>query len=146
MTSWCRCFISALISFLDILSFSKSLIGCWWIAPMTPDVIMMRGLICQPAVWIVCMRWVVFSGLSIVCGVWEYVVPIQWIVWHLVRLASGGGDGGVGYLWECLVHIVCPVYVSMITNFVNMDSKSTTSTDHKTTHWLGTRSKSTWPP
>ena len=34
---WCRCFMSVLISCLGTLSFSKSLIGCLCIAPLTPN-------------------------------------------------------------------------------------------------------------
>ena len=55
MAIWCRCFISVLISFLGILSFSKSLIGCLWIALLTPIVMVMRGLTCQLVVLSVCM-------------------------------------------------------------------------------------------
>ena len=36
MAIWCKCFMSLLISFLGILSFFDSLIGCSQIAPLTP--------------------------------------------------------------------------------------------------------------
>ena len=50
MAVWCRCFISVLISLSGIWSFSRSLIGCSWIAPLTPVVIVMRGLTCHPVI------------------------------------------------------------------------------------------------
>ena len=34
--------------------FLKKIIGCLWIAPLTPAVIVMRGLICQSIVLSVC--------------------------------------------------------------------------------------------
>ena len=46
---------------LGILSFSRSLIGCLWIAPLTPTVMVTRGLTCQLHALSVCM-----SGLYLV--------------------------------------------------------------------------------
>lgn len=43
MTIWYNCFMSVLTLFLDILSLFNSLIGCSWIAPLTPVVVVMRG-------------------------------------------------------------------------------------------------------
>ena len=42
MAIWCICFISVLISLLGILRVSSSLIGCSWLAPLTPAVNVMR--------------------------------------------------------------------------------------------------------
>ena len=50
MAIWYRCFISVLILFLNIFSSSTSLIGCLCIALLTPAVMVMRGLTCQPYV------------------------------------------------------------------------------------------------
>ena len=64
MAIWCKRFISVLISLLGILSFSSSLIGCSWIAPLTMVVIVMRGLTCHPvvmSVWMSGLYFVVFS-------------------------------------------------------------------------------------
>ena len=64
MAIWCICFISVLIYLLGILRFSSSLIGCSWIAPLTPAVIMTNGLTCHPAilsVWMSGLYFLVFS-------------------------------------------------------------------------------------
>lgn len=42
MKIWCNCFTSVLTSFLGMLSLSNSIIGCSWIAPLMPVVIVMR--------------------------------------------------------------------------------------------------------
>ena len=55
MAIWCNCSISAFISCLDILSVSKSLIGCLCIAPLAPIVMVIRGFTCQPAILSACM-------------------------------------------------------------------------------------------
>ena len=73
MAIWCNCFISVLISVLGILSFSSSLIGCSWIAPLTLVVIVMRGLTCHPTRL---DEWVVFLGFFLVCGIWEFVMAV----------------------------------------------------------------------
>ena len=60
----CSCFMSILISlwvFLGILRFSSSLIGCSWIAPLTPDVIVMRGLTFHPDALIAWMSGLYFA-------------------------------------------------------------------------------------
>ena len=61
MAIWCRCFISVLISVLDIFSFSTSLFGYLWIAPLASLAMVMRGLTCQPVVLSMCR-----SGLYLV--------------------------------------------------------------------------------
>ena len=64
MANWCICFISVLISLLDILRFSSSLIGCSWIDPLTPAVIVTSGLTCYPtilSVWMSGLYFLVFS-------------------------------------------------------------------------------------
>jgi hypothetical protein len=50
MAIWCRCFLSVLITFLEILSDYKSLIGCLWITILTLAMMVMKGLICEPVV------------------------------------------------------------------------------------------------
>ena len=39
MTIWCKCLMSLMTSFLNILSRLISLIDCSWMAPLTPVVI-----------------------------------------------------------------------------------------------------------
>ena len=78
MAIWCKCFISLLISFLGILIFfsSNSLIGCSWITPLTPVVMVMRGLTCQHNVLSVCMSGLYLVVFFTLYGIWEYVVAI----------------------------------------------------------------------
>ena len=70
MAIWCRCFINVLISLLGILSFSRSLIGCSWKAPLMSTVIVMRGLTCRPVVLSAWMSGLYFavSSLCVVFG------------------------------------------------------------------------------
>jgi hypothetical protein len=59
---WCRCFIRVFTSFFfGVFSFSSSLIGCSWIAPLTLDILVMRGLSCQLVVLSV-YKCIVLSG------------------------------------------------------------------------------------
>ena len=73
MVFMCKCFISVLILFLGILTVSRSLSDCLCIAPLTPVVMVMRGLTFQPVVlnvwmsglyFVVFSLWVVFGNLS----------------------------------------------------------------------------------
>ena len=73
MEIWCNRSMSVLISFLGILSRCVSLFDCSWMAPLTPNVIMMRVLTCHPIVLSACMSglylavfspWAVLGNLS----------------------------------------------------------------------------------
>jgi hypothetical protein len=96
MAFWCRCLISVLISLLGNLSFSKSLIKCLWIAPLTPVVIVMRGLTCHPTVLSVWMSGLYFAVFIYVCVIWESITAKcecnelydNWWGWLLVGAPS----------------------------------------------------------
>ena len=94
ITIQCRCFIIVLISLSRILSFSKFLIGCLWIAPLTPTVMMMRGLTCQPAilsVWMSALYFAVFSLCAVFGNMsWQYVNSMNYMTFDEVDVRGGG--------------------------------------------------------
>ena len=48
MAFWCMCFISSLILDLGIFSLVNFSMDCSWMAPLTPAVMVMMGLVCHP--------------------------------------------------------------------------------------------------
>ena len=48
MAFWCRCFMRSLILDLGIFSSLSFSMECSWMAPLTPAVMVMIGLVCRP--------------------------------------------------------------------------------------------------
>ena len=62
MAFWWMSFMSFLIFDLGIFRSVSCLMACSWMAPHTPAVIVMTGLVCQPVFWMA-----KFSGSYLVC-------------------------------------------------------------------------------
>ena len=84
MAFWCKCFIRSLMFDLGIFNSVSFSMECSWMAPLTPAVMVMIGLVLHPLFcmvlisgsYFVCFRVIACSGnLS-----WQYVNSINWIV------------------------------------------------------------------
>ena len=64
MAFWCKFFMSVLMLDLGILSLWSCSMECSWMAPLTPTVIVMRGLVCHP---LFCIFWIRGSYLVCLC-------------------------------------------------------------------------------
>ena len=99
----CIFFMRDLMLCFGILSLVSFSMECSCIAPLTPAVMVIRGLTFHP---MFCM--VLISGLYLVCFwvrapsgnlSWQYVNSINWIVW------LGEGRMGVGdWFWAPIMH------------------------------------------
>ena len=65
MEVWCICFMSFFISVGGILRGFSALIDCSWMAPLTPAVMVMRGLTVHPADLSVCIKGLYLSFFSL---------------------------------------------------------------------------------
>ena len=93
MAFWCKFFMSVLMLDFGNLSLSYCSMECSWMAPLTPAVIMMRGLVFHP-LW--CMLFISESYLVCLCVLtcsrnllWQYVNSMNCTMWF------GEGDIGV---------------------------------------------------
>ena len=77
MAFWCKIFMSVLMLDFGSLSLVSCLIECSWMAPLTPTMIVMRGLVFHP---LFCILWISESYLVCLCVMacfgnlsWQYV-------------------------------------------------------------------------
>ena len=73
--------------------------------PLTPDVMVMRGLTCRPVVLSVCMSGLYLAAFS-PCAVFENLLWQQVNSMNCMVFDGVGIRGGGGCLWERLVRIV----------------------------------------
>jgi hypothetical protein len=92
MAFWCMFFIRFLMLDFGMFSLVRFSMECSCMAPLTPAVMVMRGLVFQPLFWMV-----LFNGLYLACLCvmacsgnlsWQYVNSMNWIVCL--------GDGDIG--------------------------------------------------
>ena len=92
MAFWCMSFINFLMFDFGMFIFVRFSMECSCMAPLTPAVMVMRGLVFQPLFWMM-----LFSGSYLACLCvmacsgnlsWQYVNSMNWIV------CSGEGDIG----------------------------------------------------
>jgi hypothetical protein len=85
MAFWCIFFMGVLILVFGILRLANLFMECLCMAPLTPAVMVMRGLVFHPLFFMV-----LISGSYFVCLckracsrnlLWQYVNSINWIVW-----------------------------------------------------------------
>ena len=84
MAFWCMFFMRLLILVFGILRSSKFLMDCSCIAPLTPAVMVIRGLVFHP---LLCMALISGSYLACFCVMacsgnlsWQYVNSMNWII------------------------------------------------------------------
>ena len=92
MAFWCRCFIIVLISFPGTLSISRFLIGCSWIAHLTPVVMGMRRLTFQPVDLSVWMSGLYFAVIYLFIYIWAIFGNLSWqyVIFARVGIRGGG--------------------------------------------------------
>lgn len=91
-------FLCFWIIWADMCRFSRNLMFCVWIAPLTPTVVVMRGVTFQPWVLIAVTRGVIFvllcsDGLVCVSIMCEY---------QLYYLDCQVGNGMNGHVCSCM--------------------------------------------
>jgi hypothetical protein len=84
MALWCRIFTRILILFLGILSLVSFSIECSCMAPLTPAVMVMRGLVFHPLFCIALISgsyWVCFCVMACYGNLsWQYVNSMSWAI------------------------------------------------------------------
>jgi hypothetical protein len=84
MAFWCMCFMRDLMLDLEIFSLVNLLMECSCMAPLTPAVMVMMGLVCNPLFCRVLINGPYFMCFQVsACSgnlSWQYVNSINWSV------------------------------------------------------------------
>ena len=127
MAVWWIFFMSFLTSFLGILRLFSVIIDCLWMAPRTPDVIVMSGLTFHPlvrSVWMRGLYLLVFVCMALLGNLsWQYVNSMSCIVFCDVGVMGGLSSTGAPMIHR-MSGLSRVVHVQGVTGHAHWSSQS----------------------